>query len=281
MKLNKETKIRILEDFYAIDYVLFGRKLKDIKVDKSLSEEYLYHKGAVMSIMMEMMKLVDHLPDPILESVNKKNLLKLSRQSARMARENCKKLVSCQEGQKSIKRELKESFQSKKSINLEKVVQEKIREKSYRLALDNLLVARTISESVNYKKLNEFEGKLIEDAYKILRDQLVESAMSIMNEAFEVFKAVDIGAGVLNMERSKYKKSKCMDLSGVQKKICKNNADIYGLKRAISSMSSSLSKCKNSSNPQKCSERLNKWIKSYKTSIIKIQNNIRILKSKV
>lgn len=183
MKLSKESKIRILEDFYAIDYILFGKKLKDIGARKELAEEYLYHKGAIMSITMEMMNLVGHSPKALNEKVNTKNLLKFSRNSAILARENCQKLVSCNEGRKSIKKELKESFKNKKITNLEETVHNKIREKSYRLALDNLLIARTISESKNYKKLNEFEGKLIEDAYKILRDQLVESAISMINES--------------------------------------------------------------------------------------------------
>jgi gluconate kinase len=181
MKLRRESKVRILEDFYAIDYILFGKKLGDIKANKSLAEEYLYHKGAIMSITMEMMNLVKHSPKPLTETINKSNLLKLSRNSARLARENCKKLVACQEGKKSIKKELRESLKNKKVVNLEQMVHSKIREKSYRLALDNLLIARTISESKNYKKLNEFEGKLIEDAYKILRDQLVESAINILS----------------------------------------------------------------------------------------------------
>lgn len=183
MNLKKESKIRILEDFYAIDYILFGKKLKDIKARKELAEEYLYHKGAIMSITMEMMDLVGHSPKALTEKVDTKNLLKFSRNSARLARENCQKLVSCKSGRASIKKELRENLQGKKVTNLEEVVHNKIREKSYRLALDNLLIARTISESKNYKKLNEFEGKLIEDAYKILRDQLVESAINIINES--------------------------------------------------------------------------------------------------
>ena len=56
-----------------------------------------------------------------------------------------------------------------------------IREKAFSLAVDNLLIARVLSESLNMKALNTFEGRIVEDSYKVLRDNLCETANLILD----------------------------------------------------------------------------------------------------
>jgi hypothetical protein len=185
MKLKKESKIRVLENFYSLDYVLFGKPVS--KVDTCCPvfvEEYLSVKGALMSLVIEMYKLVKHSPEPLTEKVETKNLHKMAKQSAIIARENCKKLVTSQKGREDVKQDLRESLsKTKKKVDIERLVQEKIRTKAYSLAVDNLLVGRAITESKKYSKLNTWNGRIIEDAYKILRDNLVEAAMNIIENS--------------------------------------------------------------------------------------------------
>lgn len=184
MSLSKESKIRILENFYALDYVLFGKpasKLKEVCCE-GLIDEYTSIKGALLSVMLELYNLVGHKPEAITESVNSKVLVRMARESAKMARENCQNLVTSSKGRADIKTELREAIEEEEGVDIEEMVKTKIREKAYRLAVDNLLIAKTISESSKYKKMNEWEGRIIEDAYKILRDSLVEQAMLIMED---------------------------------------------------------------------------------------------------
>ena len=70
-----------------------------------------------------------------------------------------------------------------KKVNIEKLVQDKIRSKAFSLAIDNLLIGRAITESKKIKKLNSWDGRIIEDAYKVLRDNLVEAAMNIIENS--------------------------------------------------------------------------------------------------
>ncbi len=181
--LTKESKIRVLEDFYSLDYVFFGKPLK--KVDSCscslLKEEYLSVKGALMSVMIEILKLVNHVPEPLAEKVNTKYIMKKARESARVARLNSKKIVISQKSRDSIKAELTEMIQSNEKIDVAETVEEKIREKAFGLAVDNLLVAKMISESKDYKLLNDWSGRILEDSYKVLRDSLVECASNILD----------------------------------------------------------------------------------------------------
>jgi len=181
--LSKESKIRVLENFYAMDYVLFGKPVTKIETCcPEVMKEYLSVKGALLSVVIEMMKLVGHQPTELTEKINSSNLKEMARSNAKVARENCQKLVTSEKGRESIKAEISETIEtSAEDVDIESMVKAKIQEKSYRLAIDNLLVARMINESEKYTKLNEWEGRIVEDAYKILRDSLVECAMLVLD----------------------------------------------------------------------------------------------------
>lgn len=182
--LRKNSKIRVLENFYAVDYALFGKPVTKMKsCCPSLIEDYLNTKGALMSIMIEMYNLIGSTPPTLHENVNSKMLKESARTSARIARKNCKKLVVTERGKKDIKTLVREELSRNPKSIMEDVVKEQIRTKAFSLAIDNLLIARTLAESKSSqaKKLNKWEGRIVEDAYKILRDNLVESAIDIMN----------------------------------------------------------------------------------------------------
>ena len=182
MKLKKESKIRILENFYSLDYTLFGKPVTKMDLCcPSFIEEYMSVKGALMSLVIEMYQLMKHSPRVINEKVDTSALLKNAKKSAVVARENCQKLVTSSKGRKEVKENLRESLsKSGKNVDIEQLVHEKIRSKSFSLAVDNLLIGRAITESKKFDKLNTWNGRILEDAYKILRDNLVECAMTII-----------------------------------------------------------------------------------------------------
>lgn len=186
--LQKESKIRILENFYGLDYVFFGKPVsKMTSCCEALIEEYITVKGALMSLMVEMYKLVDHKPEAITEKINAKDLRKTSLENAKIARENAQRLVHSEKGRADIKAELSQVISEDSDINIEEEVKERIRQKAFSLAIDNLLVARTFGESESVEKMNEWEGQIVEDAYKTLRNNLVESALFIL-EAYDISK---------------------------------------------------------------------------------------------
>jgi len=180
MTLTKESKIRVLENFYATDYILFNESVKNVAgCCPVLIEDYLSIKGALMSVVVEMFNLTSHKPYVITEHVDSKKLIVMAKESASAAKANSKNILESVKAKQDIKTEIRESIEADKKSNVEEVINNKIQEKSFKLGLDNLLIARMISESDDYQKLNTWSGKIIEDAYKILRDSLVESAMTI------------------------------------------------------------------------------------------------------
>jgi len=179
--LSKESKIRVLENFYGVDYVFYGKPVGKVNnCCPIVKEEYVSIKGALMSVFVEMLRLMEHSPKPIEEKISSRVLTALAKESARRSRFASQKIVTTEAARTDIKVELKEALSQNSKADVNKLVEEKIREKAYRLAIDNLLVARALAESKNLKSMNEWTGKIIEDSYKILRDNLCETAMMIL-----------------------------------------------------------------------------------------------------
>lgn len=180
--LTKESKIRVLENFYAIDYVFFGKPLKNVdSCCPLIKEDYLSIKGALMSVFIEMLKMIDHNPKAIQEKMSSKLLLKRARTFAKESREAASKVVKTERARADIKTELKQTIKEGQDHDIPALIENKIREKAFRLAIDNLLVARMLGESKNINALNEWAGKIVEDSYKILRDNLCETANLILD----------------------------------------------------------------------------------------------------
>ncbi|HUU86883.1 MAG TPA: hypothetical protein VMX17_03930 [Candidatus Glassbacteria bacterium] len=180
--LSKESKIRVLENFYALDYVFFGKPLK--KVDSCcplVKEDYLSIKGALMSVYVEMLKMTEHNPAPLEERTSSTLLLKNARVAARSAREAASHVVKTERARNDIKKELRFAIKEGEGDNIPNLIEYKIREKAFRLAVDNLMVARMLNESAKVNALNDWTGKVVEDSYKILRDNLCETANLILD----------------------------------------------------------------------------------------------------
>jgi len=181
--LSKESKLRVMENFYSIDYALFGKPVK--KIDSCCQDtvrEFITVKGALLSVMVEMYKLLDHKPEPLTEKFDAKQLKKVAREAATIARTNSKVLVRSDEGKASVKEAIQTALKESKSedsIDVDTLVEDTIRTKAFSLAIDNLLIARTLNECSDITKMNDWEGLILEDAYKILRDSLVEIASFI------------------------------------------------------------------------------------------------------
>lgn len=181
--LSKESKIRVLENFYGIDYVLFGKPINKVKnCCPVVKEEYVSIKGALLSVFIEMLRLMDHKPAGLTEKVTSIMLTEMAKTSAKNARLAARKIVTTEAARKDIKADLKEALKENAKVDLQNLVETKIREKGFRLAVDNLLIARALVEAKNLNEMNEWTGKIAEDSYKILRDSLCETAMMILDD---------------------------------------------------------------------------------------------------
>ena len=180
--LSKESKMRVMENFYSLDHIFFGKSVSKVKsCCPALVEDYLASKGALMSVVIEMFKLVDHKPEVIEEKVEVRDVVKQVRHNTKIARENSERLVLSKQGKEDVTEIVSSILEEHEVEDVDGLVIDTIREKAFNLAVDNLLIARTLHESDNIEALDDFEGKLLEDAYKTLRSDIVESALVIID----------------------------------------------------------------------------------------------------
>jgi len=181
--LSKESKIKVLEGFYGLDYIFFGKELTSVvNCCPVVKEEFVSIKGALLSVYIEMLKLMKHSPETLEEKIDSKNLKANSKQIAREAREASSAVVQTEQSRNDIKAALKEAMANDKNVNINQIIESRIREKAFRLAVDNMLVARALTEAQDLEALNDWSGKIVEDSYKILRDSLCETAMLILDD---------------------------------------------------------------------------------------------------
>jgi hypothetical protein len=185
-KLSKESKVQVLENFYGLDYVYFNTPLKELDYCcPALAEEYVNLKGALMSVFIEMLKVMNHSPEIIDEKVTIAQIRENASINADRSRFASSKLMQTEAARSSIKDSLIENLaleESEDEINPQEFIEFLIKTKSYALAVDNLMLAKPLSEASDVKAMLGFEGKLLEDSYKILRDGLCECALIIIED---------------------------------------------------------------------------------------------------
>ena len=179
--LLKESKIKVIENFYALDYVFFGKPVSEIATCCPLvKEEYLSIKGALMSVFVEMLKLMEHAPQEIETKVTSDILTSEAKTAAQLARNEAERIVSSDKSRHDIKISVRESMESDASVDISGLVEQKIREKAFSLSVDHLILGGVLHEATNLNDMNGWEGEIVEDSYKILRDNLVEAAHDIL-----------------------------------------------------------------------------------------------------
>lgn len=186
--LTKESKIRVIESFFSIDYTFFGKRINEFDTSCPVCEEYVKEyvssKGALMSVVKEIFELLNHSPEKV-DKISESEMLINAKKSAKMVRINSANIVRGEKGRDFIKESIKVKVKSGevKEDDIPELVESEIKRKAFSVSLDNMLIARTISESdtENVKKMDGWNGRILEDAYKILRDDLVDAAIDVLS----------------------------------------------------------------------------------------------------
>lgn len=180
MKMTKENKIRVLENFQTIDRLLFGKPAsKLIGCCPALLTEYVSTKGALLSVIVEMMKLTNYKAPTIKKTVTSKLLVESSKFVANKIKNETKKVMMGKKMKTHLKKSLMEQVRKNQIMNLSEDVKQKIQSKTMSVALDNLLIGRMLNESCDYSKFKKMEGRILKEAYLTVRDSLVECAMDL------------------------------------------------------------------------------------------------------
>jgi len=184
--LANEAKVKIIENFYAIDYILLGKKLSEVEVCCPVfQEEYVTIKGNLLSVLGEMYRLVEYSPKINKDfSIKRKSLIENASKIASNCINESKKILKNEGSKDYIRERIRQIIKENKDseIEPEKIVEHEILFKSFGIALDNLLIKSMLNESKDYKQINEWEGRILEDSYKFLKEELINTAIFIIKD---------------------------------------------------------------------------------------------------
>jgi len=178
-------KAKLLENFYALDYIFFGKPVRKVKdfCCPALVESYLTTKGALLSVMLEVYKVTGYSP-----KISKKITAKLIHENAKSLSKEVKKdvkdLLISESGAKSIRNKVSQYLTESNKITSE-IIKEAIKEKAFSVAIDRLLLGSIVQECDHFEELDSKDGKVIEEAYRLLRTDLAETAV-IMHDSIEI-----------------------------------------------------------------------------------------------
>lgn len=167
--MSKTRKTSILEHWFGIDKILFGENAKN-----SLSGEdydrYCTTKGALLSNLHEIYKKMDYDPETTYQNVGE--MAKASIATADTAMSKAKKIIQTESVSKIVKQEIQEAG-NLEGLSEQEVARYVVLKRRNAVAMDAMLMgAPSLSEGKD--SLEDWQGKVLVDAHKTLRDALID-----------------------------------------------------------------------------------------------------------
>lgn len=172
--MSKLAKIKVLENWYIIDSILFnGHAKKFIKEAKDF-EQYITLKGAFLSTIYEYYCHIKYVPsygDSV--PVSTKQLCESAKTSAVYARKLAANIIHKEAVKESLKKKIIREAAKKNIKNMDKFSETVVHESFIKLSLDNALVGLALLEAADRAKKDDFSGSIFYESYKMYRDSLI------------------------------------------------------------------------------------------------------------
>lgn len=186
IKMNTGAKMQVLENFYALDYAIFGRLNENVDVCcPILKEEYVRTKGALLSCVIDIYKNMEFAPKAIYESISAAGIQSNATARAKQSRKNATNRILNETSKKRIKNAVQESiFAVKKKMDdsvITNIIEGEIRKIGLERLTDDILIKNSLKESKNNSFLvDDKHGIAMMNAYKTLRENFIAAAISIL-----------------------------------------------------------------------------------------------------
>ena len=170
--MSKSMKSEVLKHWFGIDTVLFGKKATD-----SLSEEnipkYLTTKGSLLSNLFEIYKKIKFEPGTKFDTVA--DMIKESSKLAENSKARARELLESESVTKMVREEIKD-IGTVESLSEREVARYVIQKRRSAVAIDSMMLETALSKEQK-ELLNDWQGKVLVDAHKTLRDNLIEISL--------------------------------------------------------------------------------------------------------
>jgi len=170
--MSKSMKAEVLKHWFGIDSILFGKKATEGLSEETISN-YLTTKGSLLSNLFEIYKKIKFDSNTNYNTVAE--MIKESMELAETSKKRAKKLLENESVTKMVREEIKD-IGSVESLTEREVAKYVILKRRNAVAIDSMLLESVISEDQK-KLLNDWKGKVLVNAHKMLRDNLIEISL--------------------------------------------------------------------------------------------------------
>lgn len=170
---KKGVKAKILQHWFGVDAVLFNAKSARSVLTKDVYEQYLTTKGAFLVNLFEMYTKMGYNDKCIFETVSE--MVKEGISVAQNSKKRAKSLIENTSVTKLVKEEIKE-MGSIEGLNESQVAKYVIWKRRNAIALDAMMLETVITKE-NKDKMQDWQGKVLQDAHKTLRNNLIDIAL--------------------------------------------------------------------------------------------------------
>lgn len=181
--MNTQAKVKVLENYHALDLAIFGKSYDKVDVCcPILKEEYVRAKGALLSCMIDLYKHVELSPKSVSESITSAGIQSNAQSIAKNARENSKNRILSETSKKQIHTAIQESFttsKTKKRSDIKNIIESEIKKIGFSKIVDEVLMRTVVSEG-NAKSLKDETGAILMKAYKTLRENYIKTAINML-----------------------------------------------------------------------------------------------------
>ncbi len=169
---NSKFKIAVLEHWFGIDKVLFGKNADSVLKEEEL-DRYLTTKGAFISNLFEIYKKLGHQPSTQYQTVNE--MVEYSATQAGEATTRANEILKNSSVSSIVRKEIRE-MGSTEDLDESQVAHFVVLRRRNAVALDSMMLESALSPD-NKKELSDWQGKVLVDAHKTLRDSLIDIAL--------------------------------------------------------------------------------------------------------
>lgn len=170
--MNKAAKSEVLKHWFGIDKVLFDGPAKEVLGEEELAQ-YFSTKGALLSNLFEIYKKVNYKPENNFKTVAE--MVKYANEMAIDSKKKANDILSETSVLNLVKEEIKE-MGSTEGLTEEQVAKYVVLKRRNATALDSMLF-ESLASLGGKDVLNDWQGKVLVDAHKSLRDSLIDISL--------------------------------------------------------------------------------------------------------
>lgn len=171
--MDRAQKTVVIENWFATDYVLFGKRAKEALKDGEL-KDYLANKGPLFSNLIDTYNSVGYTTGKTYKSMQELRVSAM--QKANNSLWKAKEIIKSSSVASMVKEEIKESGVAE-GLDEKEIAKYVVLKKFKEIALDSLLFEGLEVDSDVKKKLNDWHGKVFVNAHKILRNDTINASL--------------------------------------------------------------------------------------------------------